>query len=144
MSLSVNKVNLAGAGSIQCSGCGKPKAVSNTNLLHQNAPQDSVSFKGSSLPEDEQKEIVRSARTKAAGWAIFGGIFSTLYYGLRSDKTVAEKYNLDVKEDRSLIKNIKSQQLLWTLPSMVPCVGLVTGLAAWLYNKNMDPEKIDL
>lgn len=142
MSLGVNKVNFTG--SAQCSGTAKAKAVENTNLLKQNAPADSVNFKGSDIAEEDQKEIIRSARTKAAGWAIFGGIFSTLYYGLRSNKTVAEKYNLDEKKDKSLIKEIKNQQMLWTLPSMVPAVGLVTGLAAWLYNKNLDPEKIDL
>lgn len=141
MSLGVNNVNFSGS-SVQCGGCNKPKVAENTNFLKQNAPKDTVNFKGSDIPEDEQKEIIRSARADASGWSILGGVISTLYYGLRSDKTVADKYDLDPKQDKSLIKEIKSQQLLWTLPAAV--FSLPGGLVAWLYNKNMNPEKIDL
>lgn len=143
MSLSVNKVNFSNPSSLDSvDGCNNSKVINNTHLLEQNAPMDMVQFKGSDIPEDEQKEIIRSARTDAAGWSILGDVFSTLYYGLRSNKTVAKKYDLDPEKDKNLIKEIKTQQTLWTLPGAVfPFFG---GVFAWLYNKNMNPEKIDL
>ena len=72
------------------------------------------------------------------------GWTSLLYYSLRSNDTIAKKYDLDKEQDKSLIKEIKTQQLLWTLPGIIPELGAITGGIAWLYNKNMDAEKIDL
>lgn len=94
--------------------------------------------------KEEKQEIVRSSLETATGWSIFFGIFSTLYFGLRSDKTVAEKYNLDEKADAKLIKQIKSNQTLWTLASMIPFIGVATGIGAWLYMKNKDASEINV
>ena len=118
-----------------------------TGSVKFDMPNDSVEF---SKPEktasektvEQKQEILQKARTRAAGWSILFGIFDTLYYGLRSDKTVAKQFDLDVDKDKKFIKNIKKQQMLCTLPSMIPYVGLVSGTACWLYNKNMDSDKI--
>ena len=48
-------------------------------------------FQSKKLSDPEKKELILKARTKAAGWAFFGEAFSTLYYGLRSNNTVAKK-----------------------------------------------------
>lgn len=118
------------------------------NLLSKDAPVDTAEFKhtteGSELTKADKQEIIRSARTTAAGWGIFGGIFSTMYFGLRSDKTVAEKYDLDEKKDNKLIKQIKREQTLWTIASMVPGVGCLGGVIAYIYNKNADASKINV
>ena len=119
----------------------------NTNLLAQDAPKDSVSFSGKSesMSDDDKKELILKARTKAAGYAFWGGPFSTLYYGLRSDEKIARKYNLDPIEDKKLVKKIKKEQFLWTLPSLIPGVQLLAGAGAYLYNKCVaDPSDIDL
>lgn len=67
--------------------------VENTNLLKQEAPEDSFEFQhknnGAELSKEDKQAILQKAKTKAAGWSVFGEGFSTLYYGLRSDKTVA-------------------------------------------------------
>lgn len=142
MSLSVNSVN-----SMNVHSLGNTENVgqipANTNLLKGDAPTDTVNFKGKERTEAESKEIVRKARTTAAGWSIFGGIFSTLYYGLRSDNTVAEKYDLDPKADKKLIKQIKKDQTLCTLPSAI-FYTIIPGLVTYLYCNNMDADKIDL
>lgn len=147
MSLSVNKVAFAGTqnvGNVSNVNSAK-KAELKTNLLAQEGEKDSVSFKGGKeLSETEQKELILKARTKAAGYSFWFGPFSVLYYGLRSDDTVAKKYDLDPKEDKKLIKKIKNEQLLWTLPACIPGVSLVAGGAAYIYNKNCDADKINL
>ena len=136
MSLSVNSVN-----SMKLHSLGNTENVgqipANTNLLKGDAPTDTVNFKGKERTEAESKEIVRKARTTAAGWSIFGGIFSTLYYGLRSDDTV------DPKADKKLIKQIKKDQTLCTLPSAI-FYTIIPGLVTYLYCNNMDADKIDL
>lgn len=147
MSLSVNKVAFAGtsnAGNV--SNVNTPKKTAfNTNLLEQEPQKDSVNFTGGKdLTDEEKKELILKARTKAAGYSFWFGPLSVLYYGLRSDNTVAKKYDLDPKEDKKLIKKIKNEQLLWTLPACIPGVSLVTGGAAYLYNKNCDADNIDL
>ena len=82
------------------------------------------------------------ARAKAAGWSILGEVISTLYYGLRSDKTVAKKYDLDPEKDRKFIKKIKRDQIVATLPGFVfPVFG---GLIAYIYCKNQDPSEINV
>ncbi len=124
----------------------KSEKVENTNLLKEEAPNDSVEFQhkkeGKELTKEDKQEIVRSARTDAAGWSIIGGELSLLYFALRSDKTVAKKYDLDAEKDKKLIKQIKREQTLWTLPGLIQGVGLIPSIVAWSYNKNMDPSKI--
>lgn len=145
MSLGVNKIAFAGNVSnvSNVNSAKKTDNSSNTNLLQQNC-SDSVSFKGREMSDEEKKELVLKARTKAAGYSFWFGPFSVLYYGLRSDDTVAKKYDLDPKEDKKLIKKIKNEQLLWTLPACIPGLGMIPGGAAYLYNKNCDADKIDL
>ena len=102
---------------------------------------DTADFKSKNLSDTEKKELILKARTKAAGWSIVGGPISTLYYGLRSDNTVAEKYNLDPNEDKDLVKRIKHEQTIATIPSLIWGPG---GLCAYIYNKTRDANDIDL
>ena len=119
-----------------------------TSLLKQDAPTDSFEFEhlhnGAPLSKEDKQELVHSARQKAAGFAVFGAGFSTLYYGLRSDKTVAQKYNLALKEDSKLIKTIKREQTLCTLPALIPGLGIIPGVVSYVYNKNADSSKINV
>lgn len=144
MSLSVNKIAFAGSvNDVSNVNSVKKTANNNTNLLQQQN-FDSVNFKGKELTDEEKKELVLKARTKASGYSFWFGPLSVLYYGLRSDKTVAKKYDLDPQADKKLIKKIKNEQLLWTLPACIPGMSFVTGGAAYLYNKNCDADKIEL
>ncbi len=94
------------------------------------------------LTKADKQAIIQKARAKAAGWSIFGEGLSTLYYALRSDKTIAKKFDLDLKEDKKLIKQIKRDQTLATLPAVVPGLGSAGALVAYIYCKNQDPEDI--
>ena len=94
------------------------------------------------LTKADKQEIIQKERVKAAGWSIFGEGLSTLYYALRSDKTIAKKFDLDLKEDKKLIKQIKRDQTLATLPAVVPGLGSAGALVAYIYCKNQDPEDI--
>ena len=94
------------------------------------------------LTKADKQAIIQKARAKAAGWSIFGEGFSTLYYALRSDKTIAKKFDLDLKEDKKLIKQIKRDQTLATLPAVVPSLGSAGALVAYIYCKKQDPEDI--
>lgn len=144
MSLSVNKIAFSGSvNNVSNVNSTNKTANNNTNLLQQQN-FDSVNFKGKELTDEEKKELVLKARTKAAGYSFWFGPLSVLYYGLRSDKTVAQKYDLDQQADKKLIKKIKNEQLLWTLPACIPGMSIVTGGAAYLYNKNCDADKIEL
>lgn len=94
------------------------------------------------MSKEDKQEILQKAKTKAAGWSVFGEIFSTLYYGLRSDKTVAKKYDLDPEKDKDFVKQIKREQVISTLPgALLPGGG---GVIAWLYNKTRDASKLDV
>ena len=115
----------------------------NTNLLKQDAPVDTAEFskEKKELTKEDKQEIARKARTTAAGWATFGGIFSTLYYAFRSDEKVAKKYDLDPEKDKAFIRDIKSAQVKWTLPGIL---GPELGVVGWIYNKVRNPNKIDV
>ena len=140
MTLNVNGVGLNRIGAVGSTGQ-VTGVQNNTKLLQQDAPVDTVSFKGNTLTDNEKKEMVLQARPSAAGWACFGGFISTMYYGLRSDKKVAEQYNLDKEKDKDLVKTIKKQQLLWTIPG----AGNLIVIAPWVYNKFFaKPEDINL
>lgn len=125
----------------------KTEKVKNIENVNSNElPEDSLEIQHkegkAELTKADKQQILSKARAKAAGWSIFGEVFSTLYYGLRSDKTVAKKFDLDPEKDKKLIKKIKRDQILATLPSaLVPSIG---GIAAYLYCKNQDPENIDV
>lgn len=93
------------------------------------------------LSKEAKQEIVKKAKTKAAGWSTFFGFINTLQYGLRSDKKVAEKFNLDKEKDADLIKTIKREQVKSTIPAVIGGffgVGLITGAITWLHHKNAD------
>lgn len=62
---------------------------------------------------------------------------------MRLDKKVAGKYNLNPVEDKKLIKKIKKEQFLWTIPAIIPGIRLVAGAAVYLYNKYV-AEPIDM
>ena len=140
--MEVAKVTMANASRVAAlKECDEPKQVK-TNLLKQNAPCDSVNFSGRSaeMSDSEKKELISEARIKAAGWSVFGGAFSTLYYALRSEKTVAEKFNLDPVEDKDLVKRIKKEQVKYALPGIIHF-----GLASWICAKFiLDAEDIKL
>lgn len=147
MSLGVNKVAFMGTQNVGniSNVNGTKKTSFNSKLLDQEPQKDSVSFSGGKdLSEEEKKELVLKARTKAAGYSFWFGPLSVLYYGLRSDKTVAKKYDLDPKDNKKLIKKIKNEQLLWTLPACIPGIQFVAGTVAYLYNKNCDANDINL
>ena len=103
---------------------------------------NSTQKKASEKTTEQKQEIMQKARTKAAGWSVLFGFLDTLYYGLRSDKKVAKQFDLDAEKDKAFIKNIKKQQMLCTLPSLIPGVGIIPSVVCWLYNKNMDSSKI--
>ncbi len=94
------------------------------------------------LTTEDKQELLQKARQKAAGYSVFGSLWSTLYYGLRSDEKVARKYNLDVNEDKKLIKQIKREQVYSTLPALIPGWQLVGGTISYIYNRNVDPSDI--
>lgn len=138
----VNYVNFRGKAE-------KPEALAdNQEILAMKAemPEDSFEIQHKEgkreLTKADKQEIIQKARAKAAGWSIFGEGFSTLYYALRSDKTIAKKFDLDLKEDKKLIKQIKRDQTLATLPAVVPGLGSAGALVAYIYCKNQDPEDI--
>lgn len=117
----------------------------NKNYLQSNNV-DTVSFSGKNssnkdegLSEADKQKLLKSARTSAAGWSILGSFISTLYYSLRADSTVADKYDLDKEKDKDFIKEIKRQQTIQTIPSIFFWVG---GIAAWGYNILKNPENI--
>lgn len=141
MSFEVNKVSFSGKlnSVANTNAINKPQAV-NTSLLSK-ISKDTLNLKGKELSEDKKKELVLKARTTASGYSFFFGPFSLLYYGLRSDKKVAKKYNLDPVADEKLVKSIKRQQLLWTIPGSL---AFFLGGVAYLYNKNADASKIEL
>ena len=145
MSLGVSKVSFSGVSNVnnttQTDGV---KNIRNSYHANQGLQADTVDFQSGKLSDTEKKELILKARTKAAGWSCFGEVFSTLYYGLRSDNTVAKKFNLDPDNDKALIKRIKREQILWTVPSIIPGLGFIGGLAAYIYNKNCDADDIDL
>lgn len=117
-----------------------------TFKANEDAPKaDTVEIAKEEKPEltnEEKQKMLKHARQKAAGWALFGGIFSTLYYGLRSNKTIAEKFNLDPQRDKDLIKQIKNDQTVWTLPgAFLPFAG---GLIAYIIACNKNSKNIEI
>lgn len=98
--------------------------------------------KESTLTKEDMQEIKHKARSKAAGWSVFGMFLSTAYYGLRSDKTIAKKYGLDVKKDKDFIREIRKDQFLWTLPGAF--LPVVPALATWIYTKCQSPKDMTI
>lgn len=102
---------------------------------------DEVSFSTKKeLSKPQKQEILRSARQKAAGYSCFGGLFSTLYYALRSNEKIARKYNLDPIADRAFIKQIKEDQTMWTLPATLGSG--ILGIVAYAIACNKDASTL--
>ena len=124
-----------------------PSFKGNTSGLHFKAKPDVDSFEfqhlegKKELTTADKKEIKHQARNNATGWSIFGGGLSTLYYALRSDKTIAKKYDLDVEKDKDFIKEIRKDQVKWTLPGLLVGGG---GLAAYIYSKCQDADDMTI
>lgn len=98
------------------------------------------------LSVEQRQLMLHESKITASGWSALLGGLSTLYYGLRSNATIAEKFNLNVKEDGDLIKNIRKEQIIATLPSVIGHfffgVGhIVPGGLAWLYFRNIEDPK---
>ncbi|MBQ4646236.1 MAG: hypothetical protein IJB79_02695 [Candidatus Gastranaerophilales bacterium] len=132
---------------------------SNTNLdknvstTKTETKADSFEAKSTSTMTKEQKqELLKDSKSNAAGWAILGGWISSAYFGLRSDETVAKKYDLDPQKDKELIKEIKNQQVISTIPGVVgnflcmtnPLIGIGVAVGGWAFEKFRNPEKIDV
>lgn len=98
-----------------------------------------LSTQGSELSKERKQSIAKSARKNAAGWSILGGVISTIYYATRSNKTIAEKYNLDVEKDKAFIKQIKNDQTIWTIPGAIGC-----GILGWIVAACIGKENIDV
>lgn len=136
----------------QTNALNKTQQVQNVQI--KDYPDDSVEFatkkEGTSLTKEEKQEMVLKARTTAAGWSSIGGIISTACYALKPDKKIAEKYGLDEKQDKDLIKTIRQEQVKATIPSVAGYLllgvgSLFTGGATWIYNKHFaDASKIDV
>ena len=131
------------------------KQVEKTNFAPELAQDTFEAQKTNSEKTLEQKqELVKKARKQGAAWSILGGLFTTAYYALRSDDTVAKKFDLDTDKDKNLIKKIKQEQTLYSLSGglghllMFSPVGifspLVTGGIGYLISSVMDSNKIDL
>ena len=128
-----------------CSKVEKTEEVANAKPIDEEVG-DSVEIKHKKgtyeLTKADKQQILSKARAKAAGWSILGEFVSTIYYGLRSDKTVARTFDLDPEKDKEFIKKIKRDQMIATLPgALIPSVG---GIFAYLYCKNQDTSKIDV
>lgn len=89
--------------------------------------QDKFVTSTKSLDAKQQEKIIYKARTNAAGWSILGGIMSTLYYYLRSDETIAEKYDLNEQSDKKFIDDIRTKQTIATIPGAVGA-----GILGWI------------
>lgn len=124
------------------------------NVQTKDFPNDSVKFatktEENSLTKAEKQELVLKARTTAAGWSAIGGVITTACYALKSDKKIAKKYGLDENKDKNLVRTIRKQQVLATVPSIAGCLlfgigTLFTGGATWIYNKHFaEASKIDV
>lgn len=119
----MEKINAVNVASPNFKGEEKEEAK-NTNLLKQEAPKDSFT-------KEQKQEIIKEAKEKASGWTILFGIWDTLYYGLRSDKTVAKKFDLNYnnEEDKKLVKKIKKEQVKSTLPAAA--IGILCSLSSY-------------
>jgi len=136
MSLSVSNVNAAAP-------VANVNSVSKTNRVSFKGADEVDTFeqqpKESRLSVEEKQEIMHAARKNAAGWSILGCGASTLYYAIRSNKTIADKYNLDPKADKAFINKIRQDQVIWTLPGAFG-VGIIGYIAAACQNS----EDIDV
>jgi len=114
------------------------------NKLTFNPENSKVSFGQSALPDvrsdsflknsstqntqmskDEYNKTIHDAKVHAAFWSTIFAPFATLYYGTRSDESIAKKYKLDVKADKAKIKEIRGTQTKVSFCTMIPGTGLL-------------------
>lgn len=95
--------------------------------------------KKSELTTEEKQEKMKSARKSGSGWSILFGPFATAYFALRSNDTVAKKFNLDPVKDKDLVEQIKKEQTMWSLPGFV---GL--GLPVFLVSNVLSSKDINV
>lgn len=100
----------------------------------------------SDLSVEQKQMILHKSKVTASGWSAFFGVFSTLYYGLRSNNNIARNFALNEKKDKDLIVDIRRNQTLATLPGaagnlIFGVTSLVTGGLAWLYFKAIENPK---
>ena len=100
------------------------------------------------LSTADKQEMIKNAKTKAAGWSILFGPTSILYYGLRSKRKVAKKFGLDREKDQDLIKRIKKEQVKATVPALLftatGALFSLGGIISYICNKAKNPSKIDV
>lgn len=138
MSLSVNSITNTPA----VISAGQKSNVKSVSFKANSQDEfDIVDISDKELSVEEKQKLIKRARTKAAGWAIFGSLGSTIYYATRSDKKVARKFNLDVEKDKDLIKRIKKEQTMWTLPGLIPGAGPIIG---YLISANLNSSNIEI
>lgn len=114
------------------------KAVMADNSLEA----DAFEKRQTGRAKEEKQAMLKDARTTAAGWSIVFPYLSTLYYGLRPDGIIIDKYGLNGEDDKNLVSEIKKQQVIQTLPSvLLPVMG---GIAAWSYNSVKDPNAVSV
>ncbi len=89
----------------------------------------------SELTTEDKQQKMKSARKSGSGWSILFGPFASAYFALRSNDTVAKKFNLDPVKDKDLVQQIKKAQTMWSLPGIF---GL--GIPAFLVS-NVLPSK---
>lgn len=140
MSMNIGGVNSAAFSRVQ--RIGTQKRVSAETKIKETGLQEDVfeSSNKTKRTKEEKQKILKSARQKGAGWSILGGIITTAYYGLRSDKTVAKKFDLDAEKDKDLIKQVKREQTIWSLTGAVGLgvVGLI--VASAMNSENIEVE----
>lgn len=143
MTLSVSGLNAATPSSqIMRTKINENKNLAFTAKVDNEEDVDIVDIKKGELSASEKKKIIKAARVKAAGWACIGGIFSTAYYAFRSDEKIARKFDLDVEKDKKLIKQIKKDQTVWTLPgAFLPFAGAII---AYIVANNKNSQNIEL
>ena len=142
--MSVNLSNISTQNAVNSSICKIKKA--NINFCRNNN-KTTDSFEKTQkerFSKEEKQALIKKARTTASGWATFGTFFSTIYYLTNSKEKIAQKYNLDLYVDEKIINRKKREQVLWTLPGVIPGAGSVVGGATWLYNKKSNPAKIEV
>lgn len=122
---------------INASKIAKQNEISMTAELENNAPVDNFQKEYKGKTDKEKANIIYKSQTQAAGWSIFGSIFSCLYYALRSDDKIAKKYDLDKTNDKPLINEIRKKQTIATLPGVFEL-----GVLGWIgFKVFAKPEK---
>lgn len=135
MPLSVNPVNYTNK-VLSIKNIGKSANVS----FKSEMPDDSFeSYSDDRLTVKDKQKILKKACVKATGWSIFGGLFSTAYYALRSDEKIARKFGLDVNKDKFFIFQIKHEQTMSTLIGALPLFG---GIIGYIIAKNRNVDNI--